>query len=338
MSNNPISVRFSDAVSKTLKLFSRGGQSPSDFIREAVDEKLNRKGTYWEGVVQLSMNPQKTLFEIRLKLSSGIHLSVEEITVLCIYWHNAYLTNTGFINRDYFTEILDITTELLIEADFHGLEVDWHYVKGILEFSEIGELQKATTDLIPIKGEAYDCSRAEMICRTVSQVSQHLYKYPGQILRSIFTDARLNLLYPLAVTGSELRKPSFDLSYWNDNPVNDYVETLKIDVDGMQFCLDPFFFRAIVEGNHHCYPFSDAAMISLITLAHEEIAIDSKLMRGDLYILNGGESYILHQSDGYRLHVSKDAFTSLLIQIREGTKCELWEKTINAYKYLNGDY
>jgi len=350
MLTKPFSVRFSKTMTNFIQSIADMGQkTPSDFIREAVEEKAFSEGGYRSQLVPLLMAPKDTLNQIFEKLDRNnkgiLHeaLSLPELSALMIFWHQAYQTGSNYANYanpEYVITILNITKDLFIEAKRQKIKLDFDFCHSRLGFSsEVDDYEQYFCDLNTRFQKNATVTWAETLASPLANMANYLGLYTHASLRPIFTSSRLEKLLPVAVKGSGAAQTDIVISLDLRQLLPHMV---KFEVGGMIYMLCSEPFSMVVEGNHHCYAFQAESLLSLILFSENDYALSQDtfgagLRRKTVEVQRDLGKAIIHEHGGYRLVMSESDFMELRKYIRETFQDQRWSWLLKRYRNLKGD-
>ena len=347
MATKPFSVRFSENLTKLIQSLSNSEKkTPSDFIREAVEEKAYGRDGFRGQLVPLLKTPKETMSSIREKLEkrskgeSSEPLSRVEISAMMIFCHQAYVSNRGYANPSYIMTLLDITKELLQEAQTKRLEFDFHYSHSKLGFDSIDQgYEVAFVELKNRFMGVRSISWSETLTRPLSDVGIYLGQFSDAAIARIFSVFRLEGLLPLAVkgVGPELSDHLISRDMKQLLPVNE-----KFQVGGVIFMVYAEPFAMVVEEAHHCYAFQAESLMSLFLFSESDFPVNQgpfgagmKRNNFEVNLIQG--KAIIHESGGYRLHLAESEFMELRTNLRKIRDKQQWDWLLRRFRSLKGD-
>lgn len=351
MSAKPFSVRLSDSITKLVQgLSDHGEKTPSDFIREAVEDKLSRSSEYNKRAATLAMEPEKAIAGIRKKLDKidGEEISLAEIAVMMRFWHKAYAIGNGsnYVNPRYTLMLMEVVKDFLRTAHEQNPSFDFHYSNSI-----IGSLLGANFD-----GHNYDAAFErlkdlflernstawpEMLTRITEHSSDKLDGFLPHVIYKVFTESRIEELFPIAVRGAGV-EAGYASSVSNMREFLPDAERLQIG--DLKFAIYSDSFALFVEGLHHCYALNPHSTLSLCTFAETDQFLRNLALHGgsikrdklEVQLFRGDA--VIHENNGYRLHMTKDEFLDLLDNIKRVFANQRWESLLKKIRMLNGDF
>lgn len=346
MTTKAFSTRLPEALSKIIEgLTRRDEKSPSDFLREAAEEKVYGKNGYRAQFTPLIAAPQETMNRLRDKIEGLARgeplepLSRPELSALMTFWHEAYLRERGDANAAYVFTLLDLTKDLLEQARQQQIEVDFRYHHMKLDIaSECEDYGQAFDEIKESFLKSRSINWAETLSRPVAALADKLDQYSSESIAQIFTVDRVNQLLPVAVTGSGMGMP--------DNAISGALapflpEPEQFDIGGITFLVNAETFHLMIQGGRHCYIFNAKRLMSLMMLAENPPALPEGrgpvLERSALEVHAVGEQVLLHQRDSYRLFLSRQEFKALLAKLQELLEDRRWRWLLQRFRNLRGD-
>lgn len=355
MTTKPFSVRFSESITKLVQgLSDRGNKTPSDFIREAVEEKLRRSSDHNKQVAMLEMDPEKAISGIRAKLdnvgSNGVskEISIAEIAVMMRFWHRAYSINhaNNFVNPRYVLALMSVLKDFLQEAHKQNQGFDFHYSNSIL-----GSLINANFDGYDYESafdelkvdflESRVTGLPEMLARITEHSSDKLDGFVPSVISRVFTKARLEELFPVAVRGACVANGYAPVA---SNMSEFLPEAARFKVGDLKFAIYPGSFTLLVEGGHHLYPLGSHSTLSLCACSEEDsyvkkIALHGGIIKRDRLTIElfRGDA-IIHEDNGYRLFMAQKDFFELLDNIKQVFSNQRWGALLKRVRLLDGDF
>jgi hypothetical protein len=346
----PFSVRLSETLGSLIqKISAQDQKTPSDIIREAVE--AYSKNSYRNQFVPLLDAAKETVSQIRDRLEQLVKgeptdpLTRPELSALMYFWHNAYLSASGFANPSYVRTILDITQELLEEAQRHKLDVQLRYIHSKLDLETAWEAgltgyASGFEDLKKRYAENCTASWAETLARPIATLADYLDQFSDEALSRILTVSRLYELLPVAVkfVGSEMSDHTIsrDMHKVLPDPKKFQIEGVKFSVTAEPFCI-------VANGEHHCYVFRTESLMSLALFSETDISfIKNRLGAGltrptlEVQISQGGA--IIHEHSGYRLCFTEPGFMALREQINAIFSDSKWKWLLQRFRNLKGDF
>lgn len=355
MQTKPFSVRLSESLTKLVQGISAyEKKTPSDFIREAVEEKATQRNDYRSQLIPLIQSAETTLVGIREKLAKQANGYLQtqpsrpEISFMMMAWHKAYMQGSGYANPAYLLELLDITKELLKEALTNRLNVDYYYFHSCLGLNGSSlsptnfNYDRAFSEIKHRTLCSCSISCGEMLTRPLEVLASHLDQFPESVISDIFTTARLKLLLPLVVrhVGPEL----------SDQLISQDMDLLlphreNFDIGDLSFGLVASPFALVVSGEHHCYAFSASSLMFLAFVAECESLLPPKegqpitleLFRDNFHASIYEGTAVIHENTAYRLSLTEKQFIELRQHLTHIFANQKWKCLLDIFRNLKGD-
>lgn len=355
MTTKPFSVRLSDSITKLVQGLSDGGKkTPSDFIREAVEEKISRSSDYSNRVVRLVMEPEKTIARIREKLNNQLsgqllieEISLPEISAMMVFWHKTYEPGAAYsyVNPRYVITLMDIVNDFLRTAHEENIAFDFHYSHAILG-SLLGvdfHGHKYEVVFERLKDDFLEHSTIgwpDMLTRILSHASYELDGFPAHSVARIFTKSRVEDLFPVAVRGAGVA-PGYVSSARNMQKL--LPDAARFQIGDLKFAIYPDSFTLLVEGSRHCYALRPQSLLSLCSFSESDQFVSKCVSQGgamkhgklEVQVFRGDA--IIHENNGYRLFMKEQEFIELLNNVKRVFADHRWGFLLKSFRNLNGD-
>jgi len=348
MSNKPLSIRFSEKMIEVIqRISSVSGQTPSDFIRAAVEEKARgSRSRYRDQYAELMLNPGTTMDCIYDALSreergsEKRHFNRGLLSVLMHFWHASYLNvSEGFANPIYVKNLLDLTKELLIGARDQGLHINLNYIHARLEITnDIADYEFEFIELWERFKSNNSIGWAEILTRPLVILADDLEQFDLSFLLHVFNHNRIEALMPLAIKGAAIDVPTRLVSHNMEMILPGPVKT-KINSLGIVITSDPF--ALVIDEAHHAYAFSSESLVSLFLFSEnhdsENLKQDLFFCRKTLAVCHTRGLVHIHEHGQYRLVMSKEEWGELIKWINEVRNNPQWSWMLQRFRYIKGD-
>lgn len=361
--SKPISVRFSDAITGVIQaIATKENKTPSDVIREAVEEKSASANGFLSEVVAVRMKATDLIEKIRSEiqkkrrkdltgrrlLDAQATLDLPEYAVILDLIHAGYQQNDGFASPRYFAVVADILCDLLILS--HASGVTFH-AEGI--FNRLGMncgLSDFTSKFCREffeglkKDFSYDPGSAwpEVVASSNLRISSSLDAFRPEDISHVISWKRLEAIFPLLVLGANAQVTEFQIHLDLEELL---PEPIKIKIANTELILTicPGSMSVLVSGLNHCFVYGPKALLSLIAY-FEHLSIHpgqnlSTYGRQALQILANDDSCIF-ASDGsaYRLFISMQSFEVFKDELLREINSRGWKWLLGRTRELIGDY
>lgn len=346
--SKPITVRFSQVLTKLIdSIVTPEKKNPSDFIREAVEEKAYAKNNnHRTRVVPLLMEPKDTVNKIRETLNqhasnqNSEKLSLLEKSAFLVFVHGAYSRTSGYVNPGYVLTLLDMTHELFAEAVKQQIPLDFSFYHSRLDIQPTANHYEPEFSTLKQRFlESPSAGWAECLLRPISDIAFKLDQYDYYSIDRIFSFNRMQQLLPVAIKGVDAAIPDAIIARDMRQLLPDYF---KFKIGGLSYMISAEPFCVVVEDEHHCYAFKSDSLISLILFSINDYAVNQNdagpgLTRSTFEVQMHGEKVIIHEHNGYRLHMSSAEFHELRGKIKEMSEIRQWQWMFDRFRNLKGD-
>ncbi|NYA15560.1 transcriptional regulator [Serratia fonticola] len=201
-----LNLRFHKKLIEALKVrASQEDTSVNSLAERFLDDGL-KTATASDGYFQLIADPEATIRQLYRHIILGQTLgsapvSRDELHFILAYAREAFLRRKGRLaTLPALRTLLDITRDLLAWQSEHDRPVDAHYLKGIFGLTGENwteEFDQFLAELRPAVDQMY----AEHLLRPLESDCFVLAELPDAVLAEIFTQPRLQAIFPLMLCG-----------------------------------------------------------------------------------------------------------------------------------------
>ncbi len=322
-------------------------KTPSDVVREAIDEYSRRSPYQLQLSDYLSKGGKEVFVEIRANIArmprnNADHETFERVALSALmrFWHDAYMKRRGYANPRYVRELLEITYELLLAGKALGLPLDYHYYYSRLGVKEDGQLQ-AVRDIAAQFSADPSATWAETLLRPIYHLADFLDRFDSRDIQRIFSLDRLQRLLPVATCGA-------DAQIAEDVIARDMAQLLpskvKFGINTLECELFADSFHLLVVEKHFLTLFGPDSLLSLAAFVEN---YSCSAIRGQkffqfqtnkLQIRCMQDTAIIRQEhDTTSLHLSIDELERLCHEVRTILCTKEWDWVLDRFRVLRGD-